>query len=71
MYLPLLVTPQGVQHVPPCTCLLLVLVFYNSVELYNLWDFSLGKFGLLFPGKVGCNGELPKLWCVLGILAFP
>ena len=71
MYLPLLVTPQGVQHVPPCTCLLLVLVFYNSVELYNLWDFSLGKFGLLFPGKASCDSHTTQPTVHTGCFSVP
>ena len=48
----------------------LFLLFTNAL---SQWDFSHGKFELLFsPGKASCDRvALPNLRCMLGVLVFP
>ena len=55
---------------PPFVFLIFILFFFRTV--LSLWDFSHGKFGLLFPGKARCDRvALPNLRCMLGVLVFP
>ena len=45
--------------------------FYFSLFLLPQWDFSHGKFGLLFLEKASCDRVMiTNLRCMLGVLMF-
>ena len=47
-------------------------LFFFFFFVLSHYDFSHGKFRLLFPGKVNCNRVmLPKPRCMLSVLVFP
>ena len=64
-------SPKSAQRI-----LLLVLslciFFFSFTSVLSYWDFTHGKFGLLFPGKASCDRvTLPDQRCMLGVLMFP